>query len=69
MAKIGLIFVDVPENCLECPFHYKEFGIPYMECLVPDGVGYDTRLARRPIGCPIKVYEVRGNEKADEVNS
>ena len=70
MVKIGLLFVDVPENCLVCPFHYKEFGIPYLECIVPDGVSYEeTSLTHRPIGCPIKVYEVRANEKGNEINN
>ena len=66
MAKIGLLFVDVPRNCEECQFNYD-----YMECMASDGIcdPIDPNGTHRPIGCPIKVYEVRGNEKADEVNS
>ena len=66
MTKIGLIFVDVPENCTVCPFNYE-----YTVCAAAEALQdpIDPEGQRRPIGCPIKVYEVRGNEKADEVNS
>ena len=66
MTKIGLVFVDVPENCEECQFNYD-----YIECMASE-IGYnpiDTFGKRRPIGCPIKVYEVRANEKGNEINN
>ena len=66
MAKVGILFVDVPDNCTVCPFNYE-----YAVCAAADALQdpIDLEGKRRPIGCPIKVYEVRGNEKADEVNN
>ena len=60
MAKVGLVFVDVPKNCEECQFNYD-----YMVCMANDGVPdpLDPNGERRPIGCPIKVYEVRTHEE------
>lgn len=66
MAKIGLVFVNVPENCEECQFNYDN-----QECRAIDELPDPIKPygKHRPIGCPIKVYEVRGNEKDNEVNS
>ena len=66
MAKIGLVFVDVPRNCEECQFNYD-----YLSCMASDDICNPFSLdeTRRPIGCPIKVYEVRANEKDNEINN
>lgn len=66
MAKVGLLFVDVPENCEECQFNYD-----YMECMASE-IGFNPiqpHDKHRPIDCPIKVYEVRANEKSNEINN
>ena len=66
MAKIGLVFVDVPENCEDCQFNYD-----HMVCMAADDCTnpLDIMINHRPIGCPIKVYEVRANEKGNEVDN
>ena len=66
MAKVGLVFVDVPENCTVCPFNYD-----YVVCAAAEACQdpIDPEIKRRPIGCPIKVYEVRANEKGNEINN